>query len=596
MSRKVREWQFSLFQVLYPDLENCTIQIFDDIEKRKDNTLAKIWLKRDFDKLDEENKKGCGIFFSVNSMNAGKRSIADTTKVNAWICEVDDKPKSEQMELIKNCPIKPSLIVESKKSYHLYWFSEDWTIENRKKIGNWLADFFGGDRKIIEVSRVLRVPWFYHTKSEDDLFLVQIVEDWGATAKLYKESDMLLAYPYTPTERTEPVSPKKSITSSNVWEVMTSWDCEMMLTRLSWSWLISSEKIDFRKNTNGTKQIRVNDKSSGCWIDNNGLIGSPDKWWPTWIQWIKWYGRADEKDIYKRAMSNCEDLIPRIFYKKEDFKKEDKELVIKESKENDNIDFTYITPYTRWIDMPDWLGVFDKNDLVVLAGFPSMGKTEFSFFIAQKNAQKGIKTLYITLEMTKKNLFIRLARKKAWVSRQKRQKKQFSVEQKDKMIEEYKRLSNIEWLTFVSFDQSPDYQTIEKTIKEYREKWYWLFIVDNLGQIIDQKNELDTQAEATRGMRLLVNQMDAPIMLLHHLNKPQKKEQMYSPWGMWAIRGNQKIIDNATMVFELWRDTDPESEDKNIVELILYKDTEDWATGSARLKFDKWNYLLWYNW
>jgi Golgi nucleoside diphosphatase len=65
-------------------------------------------------------------------------------------------------------------------------------------------------------------------------------------------------------------------------------------------------------------------------------------------------------------MSNCEDLIPRIFYKNEKIEKQETKIVEQQLK-NDEIDFGYITPYTRGINMPDWLGVFDKNDLVILA-------------------------------------------------------------------------------------------------------------------------------------------------------------------------------------------------------------------------------------
>jgi hypothetical protein len=37
--------------------------------------------------------------------------------------------KEIQDKLIKNCPLKPSLIIESKSSYHMYWFAKDGIIE-----------------------------------------------------------------------------------------------------------------------------------------------------------------------------------------------------------------------------------------------------------------------------------------------------------------------------------------------------------------------------------------------------------------------------------------------------------------------------------
>jgi hypothetical protein len=33
--------------------------------------------------------------------------------IQTWICDIDTGTKEEQLELIKNAPLKPSLVVES---------------------------------------------------------------------------------------------------------------------------------------------------------------------------------------------------------------------------------------------------------------------------------------------------------------------------------------------------------------------------------------------------------------------------------------------------------------------------------------------------
>ena len=75
-------------------------------------------------------------------MKPGERDKASVTKVDAWACEVDDLSKEDQLKLISVAPIKPSLVIESNKSYHMYWFAEDGTIENWNKICWGLRNFF----------------------------------------------------------------------------------------------------------------------------------------------------------------------------------------------------------------------------------------------------------------------------------------------------------------------------------------------------------------------------------------------------------------------------------------------------------------------
>jgi hypothetical protein len=107
------------FYFLYPNIYDCSIQTFDDAGK-KDGRLAGIYDREKCnDKALKLNEKGAGIFFSVNSMEKGKRGVAYVTNINAWICEMDDYTKEEQREKIKGSPLKPSAIVESNKSYHL---------------------------------------------------------------------------------------------------------------------------------------------------------------------------------------------------------------------------------------------------------------------------------------------------------------------------------------------------------------------------------------------------------------------------------------------------------------------------------------------
>ena len=266
-----------------------------------------------------------------------------------------------------------------------------------------------------------------------------------------------------------------------------------------------------------------------------------------------------------------------------------------EVEDNHEIDFRDLTPFEWWIDMPDWLGVFDKGDLAVLAGYPSSWKTAFTYFLAKHNAKIGNKTLYISLELRPRDMWLRLARKKYWVTKKQWQYRNITDQQMEGIKREYNKLKNTKDLKVISYENPPSIEVIERSILKYKKLWYDLFFVDNLGKITWESNENNRFSNITGRLQTLKNNEDICIVLLHHLSKPQQRIMQYSPGWVWAIRGSQKIIDNATLVFELFRNLDPDiesEEEKAMVELILYKDTMDGATWVVKLRFHKWDYLL----
>jgi hypothetical protein len=54
-----------------------------------------------------------------------KRNKESATKIVTWCCDIDNMSKQDQWKLVDQSPLKPSMIVESKNSLHLYWFAID---------------------------------------------------------------------------------------------------------------------------------------------------------------------------------------------------------------------------------------------------------------------------------------------------------------------------------------------------------------------------------------------------------------------------------------------------------------------------------------
>lgn len=290
------------FLMTYPNISNCAIQYFTD-----GNLKRKAWILHmsdvDLDKLRFLNSENMGIFFSVNSMEYGKRNQKSMTHLNAWIAECDDLNKEEQMALIESAPLEPSCVIESKNSYHIYYFCKDAKKINWKNICNWLADYYNWDRKIIDMSRVLRLPWFYHCKDSHSRFLVECIH---LKELYYTDKDMSLNFPYTRKKENVPTNKKqrrKNISWDNIWEKLSSLSNYRMLLMLSWRPIVSCEAITFKNNWNGTRQIYIWDRPTSCRIDKNDMIWSYDHWWPTRIQWVMRYGKVTKSELLKWALS-----------------------------------------------------------------------------------------------------------------------------------------------------------------------------------------------------------------------------------------------------------------------------------------------------
>ena len=150
-----------------PD-ENVCIRVFEDKKKgifsgQKYDIAAGKFLTL-VSKLEEHNRQDRGIFYTVNYGGHEDKLI---TRINAQYVEMDDRPIDEQMRLIEAFPLKPSFIIQTRKSLHTYWLMDkNAKVEDFRTIQRGLIKHFGGDPSIVNESRVMRLPGFYHCKED----------------------------------------------------------------------------------------------------------------------------------------------------------------------------------------------------------------------------------------------------------------------------------------------------------------------------------------------------------------------------------------------------------------------------------------------
>lgn len=255
------------------------------------------------------NKRGYGIFWTVNAFK-GSRRIESLTGINAWAIDLDKGTKAEMLSKIEK-GLVPTLVVETKSGFHVYWKAKNGTKENWKAIvQNRLVPFYGADRRAKDLARLLRRPGFLHLKDPVNPFLIQKV--WQHPVE-YSEEEMLGRYPDVITPKLQRkihrMTVKGNPMQGGFWERVWNLDCEYALTRLSGTEHVGFETYEFKPNASGTKNIYINGKSSSCWVDHNRRIGSADGGGPTIAQWLNWFHKDYKKtvQIIKEVFPECQD-------------------------------------------------------------------------------------------------------------------------------------------------------------------------------------------------------------------------------------------------------------------------------------------------
>ena len=144
---------------------NTRFRTFDDAKR---GIIPKCYSAMEFDKLADENLKGAGVFVIVNETTGDKDS--DVIRVRALFADLDGAPLEPVLE-----GLKPHIMVESSPGrYHAYWLVSDCQLDQFKERQQAIAARFNGDKSIINLSRVMRLPGFIHHKKEP--FVTRIIE------------------------------------------------------------------------------------------------------------------------------------------------------------------------------------------------------------------------------------------------------------------------------------------------------------------------------------------------------------------------------------------------------------------------------------
>lgn len=127
--------------------------------------------------LCEMNAQGYGCFITPSLMDGFGRSLPNVTAIRAHYIDLDAADAQQQYELATQASPAPSFAVQSSPGkWHVYWVvapyagNERFTVVQRK-----LMTVFHGDPKVIDPTRVMRLPGTMHCKGAEP----HLVTCWG---------------------------------------------------------------------------------------------------------------------------------------------------------------------------------------------------------------------------------------------------------------------------------------------------------------------------------------------------------------------------------------------------------------------------------
>lgn len=173
--------------LLDPSTETFTFQTFADRKSANTGALARVFhgtLAQHSEVLAQLNRQGAGVFVTVNKTDGKGRKASNITAVRA-VWHEDDIGAP----LAFHC--RPSLIVESSPGKrHRYWFVDGLGADEHRGVEELMDVVYGSDPNAKDISRVLRLPGFLHSKGEP--FVTRIVE---ASGRRYMRTEILAAFP-----------------------------------------------------------------------------------------------------------------------------------------------------------------------------------------------------------------------------------------------------------------------------------------------------------------------------------------------------------------------------------------------------------------
>ncbi len=248
-------------------------------------------------------------------------------------------------------------------------------------------------------------------------------------------------------------------------------------------------------------------------------------------------------------------------------------------------------------DLDNILAGFQRSDLLILAGRPSMGKTAFALNLARNAAvDHDIPVGFFSLEMSNQQLVQRLLCAEAEIDSQRLRTGQLKDAEWPQLSRRIGRLVEAP----IYIDDTPAMDIMKLRARARRmsaERKVGLIIVDYL-QLMEAPKGMDSRQQEisyiSRSLKTLSKELKIPVLALSQLSRAVEMREWKRP-TLADLRESGAIEQDADVVMFVYRpelygihnfDDDDKTPTKNMVELIIGKHRNG-PTGSVKLFFSK---------
>ncbi|QST00051.1 replicative DNA helicase [Pontibacillus sp. ALD_SL1] len=305
-------------------------------------------------------------------------------------------------------------------------------------------------------------------------------------------------------------------------------------------------------------------------------------------------GYSNEEDI-EGVLNDAEKSILEVAQQKDSGKfKNIKDVLIDvydniEQLHNTSAEVTGLP--TGFRDLDGMTAGFQRNDLIIIAARPSVGKTAFALNIAQNVAAHTDENVAIfSLEMGADQLVMRMLCAEGNIDATRLRTGKLETEDWGKLTMAMGSLSN----AGIFIDDTPGIRVNEirsKCRRLAQEHGLGMILIDYLqliqGSGNSKENRQQEVSEISRALKGLARELNVPLIALSQLSRGVEGRQDKRPM-MSDIRESGSIEQDADIVGFLYRDDyyDQESEKENIIEIILAKQRNG-PVGTVELMFVK---------
>jgi replicative DNA helicase len=262
--------------------------------------------------------------------------------------------------------------------------------------------------------------------------------------------------------------------------------------------------------------------------------------------------------------------------------------------------YTEPIPYvlSAFTGLDEFLGGFQRSDLIIVAGRPSMGKTSLALSISRNAAvEQGACVALFSLEMAREALVLRMLASESGVNSKRLRLGLPNEEEEKRIMEATGCLSEVP----IYIDDSPQLRIVEMRSKVRRlhyERGVNLIIVDYL-QLMqgDGRGESRVQeiSYISRSLKALARELDVPVLAVSQLSRAVEWRASHVP-QLSDLRESGSIEQDADVVMfiyrdeyyytvEEWQNQHPDKDyPRQIADIIIAKHRNG-PTGQVKLRF-----------